>query len=183
MKYLKYGKRPLSKLDIDFPQNKQKSYENDVFIAPAISNIFQNYNHCSLEMEQLSTDISIAKICLLNYFINCWWLSYRQNTYGKKKKENRFENHRRLCITCAVKVIFTPDRIRILRQSWDEWALIMSARLMRGPFSLRGQTNMKKLRLSLPNLRKIFNIVKFRRAYILERSLFQTTKGRSAHYY
>ena len=30
--------------------------------------------------------------------------------------------------------------------------------------------------LSLPNLRKIFNIVKFRRAYILERSFFQTTK-------
>ena len=39
------------------------------------------------------------------------------------------------------------------------------------------------LQLSLPNLRKIFNIVKFRRAYILERSLFQTTKGRSVHYY
>ena len=56
-----------------------------MFIASAISNIFQNYNHCSLEMEQLSTDISIAKICLLNYFFNCWWLSYRQNTYGKKK--------------------------------------------------------------------------------------------------
>ena len=36
-----------------------------------------------------------------------------------------------------------------------------------GTFSPRGQTNMKK----------------FRRAYILERSLFQTTKGRSAHYY
>ena len=46
-----------------------------------------------------------------------------------------------------------------------------------GTFSPRGQANMKKLRLSLPNLRKIFNIVKFRRAYILERSLFQTTKG------
>ena len=28
---------------------------------------------------------------------------------------------------------------------------------------------MKKLRMSLPNLRKIFNIVKFRRAYTLER--------------
>ena len=52
-----------------------------------------------------------------------------------------------------------------------------------GNFSPRGQTNMRKLRLSLPNLRKIFNIVKFRRAYILERSLFQTTKGRCAHYY
>ena len=52
-----------------------------------------------------------------------------------------------------------------------------------GNFSPRGQTNMKKLPLSLPNLRIIFNIVKFRRAYILERSLFQTTKGRSAHYY
>ena len=49
-------------------------------------------------------------------------------------------------------------------------------------FSPRGQTNMRKLPLSLPNLRKIFHIVKFRRAYILERSLFQTTKGRSAHY-
>ena len=36
-------------------------------------------------MEQLCTDISIAKIYLLNYFINCWWLSYRQNTYEKKK--------------------------------------------------------------------------------------------------
>ena len=33
-----------------------------------------------------------------------------------------------------------------------------------GNFSPRGQTNMRKLRLSLPNLRKIFNIVKFRRA-------------------
>ena len=52
-----------------------------------------------------------------------------------------------------------------------------------GNFSPRGQTNLGKLSLSLPNLRKIFNIVKFRRAYILERSLFQTTKGRSAHYY
>ena len=36
-------------------------------------------------MDQLCTDISIAKIYLLNYFINCWWLSYRQNTYEKKK--------------------------------------------------------------------------------------------------
>ena len=36
---------------------------------------------------------------------------------------------------------------------------------------------MRKLRLSLLNLKKIFNIVKFRRAYTLEeRSLFQTTK-------
>ena len=52
-----------------------------------------------------------------------------------------------------------------------------------GNFSPRGQTSMRKLRLSLPNLRKIFNIVKFGRAYILERSLFQTAKGRSAHYY
>ena len=52
-----------------------------------------------------------------------------------------------------------------------------------GTFSPRRQTNMRKLRLSLPNLKKIYNIVKFRRAYILERSLFQTTKGRSAHYY
>ena len=30
-----------------------------------------------------------------------------------------------------------------------------------GNFSIRGQTNMRKLRLGLPNLRKIFNIVKF----------------------
>ena len=33
-------------------------------------------------------------------------------------------------------------------------------------FSPRGQINMRKLRLSLPVLRKIFNIVKFRRAYL-----------------
>ena len=52
-----------------------------------------------------------------------------------------------------------------------------------GNFSPRGQTNMKKLWLSLPNLREIFNVVMFRRAYILERSLFQTTKARSARYY
>ena len=52
-----------------------------------------------------------------------------------------------------------------------------------GNFSPRGQTNMKKLRLSLPNLREIFNVVKFRRAYILERSLFQKTKQRPARYY
>ena len=52
-----------------------------------------------------------------------------------------------------------------------------------GNFSPRRQTNMRKLRLSLPNLREIFNVVKFRRAYILERSLFQTTKARSARYY
>ena len=38
-------------------------------------------------MEQLSLDISIAKICLLNYFINCWWLSYRQNMHLRKKKK------------------------------------------------------------------------------------------------
>ena len=75
------------------------------------------------------------------------------------------------------------DRIRILRQFWDEWALIMNARLMRGPSRQEDEQIWKKLQLSLPNLRKIFNIVKFRRAYILERSLFQTTKGRSAHYY
>ena len=37
-----------------------------------------------------------------------------------------------------------------------------------GNYSPRGQTNMRKLRLSLPNLRKIVNIVKFRRAYTLE---------------
>ena len=36
-----------------------------------------------------------------------------------------------------------------------------------GTFSPRGQTNMKKLRLSLPNLSNIFNIVKFRGTYIL----------------
>ena len=54
-----------------YAEFKHKSYENDVFIASAISNIFQNYNYCSLEMEQLSLDLSIAKICLLNYFINC----------------------------------------------------------------------------------------------------------------
>ena len=39
-----------------------------------------------------------------------------------------------------------------------------------GNFSRRGQTNMRKLRLSLPNLRKTFNIVKFRRGYTLERN-------------
>ena len=39
-----------------------------------------------------------------------------------------------------------------------------------GNFSPRGQTNMRKLRLSLPNLRKIVNIVKFQRAYTLERN-------------
>ena len=38
-----------------------------------------------------------------------------------------------------------------------------------GNVSPTGQTNVRKLRLSLPNLRKIFNIVKFRRAYTLER--------------
>ena len=38
-----------------------------------------------------------------------------------------------------------------------------------GNFSPRRQTNMRKLRVSLPNLRKIVNIVKFRRAYTLER--------------
>ena len=38
-----------------------------------------------------------------------------------------------------------------------------------GNFSPRGQTNMRKLRLSLLNLRILFNIVKFRRAYTLER--------------
>ena len=37
-----------------YAEFKHKSYENDVFIASAISNIFQNYNYCSLEMEQLS---------------------------------------------------------------------------------------------------------------------------------
>ena len=37
-------------------------------------------------MEQLSLDISIAKIVLLNYFINCWCrLSYRQNMHLPKK--------------------------------------------------------------------------------------------------
>ena len=46
-----------------------------------------------------------------------------------------------------------------------------------GNFSPRGQTNMRKLRLSLPKLRKIFNIVKFRKGlHTWERSLFETTK-------
>ena len=99
---------PCQSLISIFFQNKHNSYENDVFIASAISNIFQNYNYCSLEMEQLSLDISIAKICLLNYFINCWWLPYCQNTY-ENKKENKFENYRGLCITYAVKVIFIPE--------------------------------------------------------------------------
>ena len=147
-----------------------------MFIASSISNIFQNYNHCSLEMEQLSTDISIAKICLLNYFINCLMVIIPSKHLRKKKNEKRFENHRRLCITCAVKVIFTPDRIRILWQSWDEWALIMSTRLMRGPFSPRGQTNMKKLRLSLPYscsnliyqcvIRSFLSPIKFRSCFL-----------------
>ena len=52
-----------------------------------------------------------------------------------------------------------------------------------GNFSRRGQINMRKVRLSLQSLRKTFNIVKLQRAYILERSLFQTTKGRSARHY
>ena len=43
-----------------------------------------------------------------------------------------------------------------------------------GNFSPRGQTNMRKLRLSLSNLRKILNIVKFRRAYALERDHYFT---------
>ena len=34
-----------------------------------------------------------------------------------------------------------------------------------GTFSPRGQTNVRKLRLSLSNLRKIFNIVKLRGHY------------------
>ena len=42
-------------------KKKHKSYENDVFIISAISNIFQNYNYCSLEMEKLSTNIRILK--------------------------------------------------------------------------------------------------------------------------
>ena len=56
-----------------------------MFIASSISNIFQNYNHCSLEMEQLSTDISIAKICLLNYFINCLMVIIPSKHLRKKK--------------------------------------------------------------------------------------------------
>ena len=73
-----------------------------------------------------------------------------------------------------------------------------------GNFSSRGQTDIRKLRLSLPNSRKIFNLFKVPEG--LERSLFslrsrrrkgegvgdreegkkgrgQTTKGRSACYY
>ena len=42
---------------------------------------------------------------------------------------------------------------------------------------------MRKRQLSFPNLRETFNVVKLRTAYILERSLFQTTKERSARYY
>ena len=56
-----------------------------LLIASSISNIFQNYNHCSLEMEQLSTDISIAKICLLNYFINCLMVIIPSKHLRKKK--------------------------------------------------------------------------------------------------
>ena len=41
-------------------------------------------------------------------------------------------------------------------------------------FSPRGQTNMRKLRLNLSNLRNIFNIVKFRRAYITQNTEFGT---------
>ena len=88
-------------------------------------------------------------------------------------------------ILCDICITFHNliDRIRILRQFWDEWALIMNARLMRGPSRQEDEQIWKKLQLSLPNLRKIFNIVKFRWAYILEWTLFQTTKGRSGDYY
>ena len=48
--------------------------------------------------------LSIAKICLVNYFVNCWWLSNRQKTC---KKKDRFENYQRLRKTYAVKVIYT----------------------------------------------------------------------------
>ena len=41
----------------------------------------------------------------------------------------------------------------------------------------------EKTAAEFAEFKEIFNTVKFRRAYILERSLFQTTKGRSAHYY
>ena len=44
-----------------------------------------------------------------------------------------FQCPNRLSHWISLEVIARIDRIGILRQSWDEWALIMNARLMRGP--------------------------------------------------
>ena len=45
-----------------------------------------------------------------------------------------------------------------------------------GNFSPRGQTNMRKLPLSLPNLRKLFNILKFRGLTYLRDHYFKQQK-------
>ena len=47
----------------------------------------------------------------------------------------------------------------------------MNARLMLGE-----DKQISENCFEFANLKKIFNVVKFRRAYVLERSLFQTTK-------
>ena len=98
---------------------------------------------------------------------------------AKKKKRNKKQ--------------FVPASVLLLwfvinRQSYSPtvlWrvGLDHECKAHAGTFSPRGQRNMRKLRQSLPNLRKIFNIVKFPRAYVFERSLSETTKGRCAHYY
>ena len=52
----------------------------------------------------------------------------------------------------------------------------MNARLMRGPSRQEDEQIWKKLQLSLPNLRKIFNIVKFRRAYTTWENIISNNK-------
>ena len=56
----------------------------------------------------------------------------------------------------------------------------MNARLMRELLAKR-TNKYDKTAAEFTEFKEIFKTVKFRRAYILEKSLFQTTQGRSAH--
>ena len=121
----------------------------------------------------------IRKLCLGRQFMI--WVS------NKDKRIDEFESHRK---ENTAKIffgwMFTSRQNSYSQTVLGRVGLDHECEAHAGTFSPRGQTNTKKLRLSfrsLPKLRTILNIVKFRGAYILERSLFQTTKGISAHYY
>ena len=121
-----------------------------MFIASSISNIFQNYNHCSLEMEQLSTDISIVKICLLNYFINCLMVIIPSKYLRKKKRKKIWKSSKIVHNVCReghfpplIEFVFSDSSGTSGPWSWVRGSC--------GDLSRQEDKQIwKKLRLSLP---------------------------------
>ena len=58
--------------------------------------------------------LSIAKICLVNYFVNCWWLSYRQKTCKKRTDLKTIKD----CVKRMPWRSFTQIKIISIYNSW-----------------------------------------------------------------